>query len=90
MTTSVDHPDAFENRVQAQVDEIEFLFASMGETTNYLAFADHTVRELMRNGGASLVPPDPAFWREVAEECRRRDAGIVTRFNRDRLERLEE
>lgn len=82
--------DALEDRVQAQVDEIEFLFASVGETTNYIAFAEHTEHELARNDGASLVPADPVFWRAVAEECRRRDAGIVTPCNRARLDRIEE
>ena len=85
-----DQPDAFEARVQAQVDEIEFLFASVGETTNYLAFADHTERELSRNGGASLVPADPIFWCAVAVECRRRDAGIITPFNQARFDLIEE
>lgn len=87
---SADDANAFEARVQAQVDEVEFLFASLGETTGYIAYAEHTERELARNGGLSLTPADPTFWRAVAEECRRRDAGVVTPFNAARLDRLEE
>lgn len=85
-----DPPMAFEDRVQSQADEIEFLFASVGEVADYLAFAAHTETELARNGGESLVPRDPAFWRAVAAECRRRDAGIVTPANAARWRLIEE
>jgi hypothetical protein len=77
-------------RVQTHVDEIEFLYGSLGEITGYLAYAEHTEQELARNGGASLVPPDPEFWREVAQECRRRDAGVETPYNKARFGLLEE
>ena len=83
-------PKDFEGLVQAQVDELEFHYASLGETTGYLAFAAHIDGELARNGGQSLIPPDPDFWRAVAAECRRRDAGEETPANRDRLRSLEE
>jgi len=85
-----DPPADFEGRVQAQVDEIEFHVASLGETTGYLSYAAHLDEELARNGGQSLVPADPAFWRAVAAECRRREAGEETIANRDRLRGLEE
>lgn len=88
--TPPEPPEDFEGRVQAQVDEMEFQYASFGETPNYVAFAEHIEGALDGTLTATLVPADPEFWRAVAIECRRREAGIETPANRDRFRLIEE
>lgn len=76
--------------IQWQADEVEFLYASMGETTDYNGFATHLQAEVDRGEASALVPRDPAFWRAVIAELHRREAGVITADNAVRLRLLDE
>jgi hypothetical protein len=82
-------PSGFRPLVQWHADEIEILYASLGETTDHAGFAEHLQAQLARGDGSALVPPDRDLWRAVAEELDRRGAGVVTAENRAWFDGLE-
>lgn len=74
-------PKDFTTLVQWHTDEVEFLFASIGERTDYAGHAAHLQAQLDRGDASALVPCDLALWQAVVAELHRRDAGVITPDN---------
>lgn len=83
-------PEDFAALVQWHADEVELLYASLGETTDYLGYADDIHTQLEGSDDPALLPGDPALWRAVADELRRREAGVVTPDNEPRFDLIAE